>query len=257
MPTTTNLDLQSVELVSVLHTAPANGAPSSADYYDGELEKITDLATLVSFINNVLLPMFNALPPQAATGLEGTSIYSDIAAQDALVYDSLTGQPLTVTESMRVLNGRLQTMQTTVIYLSQQVSSLQARLSASGQDDISLALQGITSTLAAQAAQIINLSNTISGLQVVSTSVLDAKVQTPMIGPGALETVIVNWSIAFPDNNYVVIYGMEDISGSLTITGFSYLDNGVGLRVNVLNTDTTGSHQGYVHAEGRSSQLTG
>src|SRR3569833_2848372 len=133
---TTNLNLQSVELVSTLHTAPQNGAPSSADYYDGELEKITDLATLVSFINNVVLPMFNVLPASAATGLLGTSIYSDTQAQDSLVYDTLTNEPLTITESMRVVNGRLQTMSTSVVSLSQQVASLQARLSASGQDDI-------------------------------------------------------------------------------------------------------------------------
>ena len=54
------INLQSVELVSVIHTAPANGAPSSQDYYDGEVEKVTDLATLATFVNNTLLPMLNA-----------------------------------------------------------------------------------------------------------------------------------------------------------------------------------------------------
>jgi len=160
-----NLDLQSVELVSTLRTAPENGAPSSADYYDGELEKLTDLGTLAAFINNTLLPMLNALPDVAATGLLGTSCYSDISAQDPLVYDSSTDTPLMITDSLRVLYGQIQTVQTSITYLSQQVVSLQARLSASGQDDISIALQGITSTLANNSAQLISLANTVSNLQ--------------------------------------------------------------------------------------------
>jgi hypothetical protein len=66
------LNLQDLELVSVLHTAPANGAPSSADYCDGETEKITDLATIAAFINGTLMPILNALASGADDGLEGT-----------------------------------------------------------------------------------------------------------------------------------------------------------------------------------------
>lgn len=254
--TPSTLDLGNVELVSTLHTAPANGAPSSADYYDGELEKVTDLTTLVTFINNTLLPMLNALPAAAASGLLGTGVFSDTSSQDALVYDSLTGNPLTVTDSMRVLYGQIQTVQTSLTNISQQVSALQARLSASNQNDVALALQNITSSVAQNAAQVTALANSISGMQLLIGNMMDARIETPNIAPGGTESVGVEWTEPFSDNTYVVAYGMEDSSGFLQIMGFSYLPNGTGVLVYVKNNDPANSHQGYVHAEGRVSQLT-
>jgi hypothetical protein len=125
--------MQDIELVSVLHTAPANGVPSSADYVDGDLEKVTDLATIVAFINGTLLPMLNSLASSASSGLLGTGIYTDTSAQDALVFNAATGNPLTIADSLRSLNGMIQAAQTQVTNLSQQVASLQARLSSSNQ----------------------------------------------------------------------------------------------------------------------------
>jgi hypothetical protein len=125
-----SLAIEPVELVSVLHTAPANGAPSSVDYYDGELEKLTDLTTLALFINGTLLPMLNALPSQASDGIIGTSIFTDTSSQDALVYDAATSESLTITQSLRLLYGMWQTLNTGLTNLAQQVAALQARLSA-------------------------------------------------------------------------------------------------------------------------------
>jgi hypothetical protein len=159
---TSTLNLQDSKLVSVLHTAPANGAPSSADYVDGDLEKVTDLATITAFINGTLLPMLNSLASSASSGLLGTGIYTDTSAQDALVFNAATGNPLTIADSLRSLNGMIQAAQTQVTNLSQQVASLQARLSSSNQNDVALALQGITSQLAAQQAQITELANAVS-----------------------------------------------------------------------------------------------
>jgi hypothetical protein len=217
------------------------------------LEKVTDIGTLAAFINNTLLPVLNTLPASAAAGLLGTACYSDTSAQDALVYDSLTGNPLTITDSMRLLYGQVQTFQTAMTYLSQQVTSLQARLSASGQDDTSLALQTIVSTLAANAAQLISMGNAISSIQLLVGTVMDSTVETPSIAAGALSAITLDWSIAFPDNTYTVSYGMEDSSGYLAITGFVYQDSGVGITVYVRNNDSSAAHQGYVHAEGRTS----
>lgn len=251
------VDLQNVELVSTLHTAPANGAPSSSDYYDGELEKVTDLAAIATFINDNLLPVLNALPALAATGLMGTAVYSDTTAQDALVYDSLTGDPLTITDSMRVLYGQIQTVQTAVTNISQQVSALQARLSASNQNDVALALQNITSSVAQYASQVTSLANSVSGMQQLIGTMMDASVQTPVIAVSSSVTVTINWSVPFADNTYVVTYGLNDNSGQLQITGFSYLAGGVGIQVFVKNNDLVNTHQGYVNAQARSSQLAG
>jgi hypothetical protein len=159
---TSTVNLQQVELVSTVRTAPQNGAPSSADYYDSELEKVTDLSTLALFINSTLLPIVNSLPANATTGLLGTSCYSDTENTDWLVYDSLDGNPLTLTQSLRLLSGQVQTIQTTMTNITQQVNSLQARLSASSQDDVSLALQGIVNSLAYNSSQISAITAALS-----------------------------------------------------------------------------------------------
>ncbi|HWT77511.1 MAG TPA: hypothetical protein VN648_01760 [Candidatus Methylomirabilis sp.] len=86
-------------------------------------------------------------------------------AEDALVFNSATGTPLTLTDSLRTVYGLIQTVQTKVIDISQQVTALQARLSSSNQNDVALAMQDITSRLAAQQAQISELALAVSGLQ--------------------------------------------------------------------------------------------
>lgn len=244
-----SIGLSAIELTSIIRTAAANGAPSSLDYYDGELEKATDLSTIALFINNTLLPILNALPSQSTSGLLGTSCYSDIANQDPLVYDSSTGNFLTVTQSMRLLNGQLQTMQTTVINLTQQVSSLQARLSSTDQDDLSLALQNITTILATNSDQIQVLTTTIEGL---STSGFGSVVtqETPTIDPESIESVAIMWPASFTNNSYMVSYSLQDSSGFLSILSFTYMSGGVGINVLVRNSDTAASHQGYVLAQG-------
>jgi hypothetical protein len=56
-----DLNLNTVELTSTLRTAPLNGSPSSSDFNEGQRETLVDLATIVSFINNQILPLVNAL----------------------------------------------------------------------------------------------------------------------------------------------------------------------------------------------------
>lgn len=250
------INLQSVELVSVIHTAPANGAPSSQDYYDGEVEKVTDLATLATFVNNTLLPMLNALPAAAAVGLLGTAIYSDTVNQDALVYDSLTNTPLAITDSLRVLFGMIQTTNTTMTNLSQQVAALQARLSASNQNDVSIALQGITSSLANQASQIQGLDNSFSAVQLLVGTEQYKSVTTGAVTASSSTTVTVSWATAFADNSYAVGYSLEDASGYLEIQSFTYESSGVGIIVTVKNTDSGAPHTGTIHATGTSNTAT-
>ena len=75
--------------------------------------------------------MLNALPSQASDGIIGTSIFTDTSSQDALVYDAATSESLTITQSLRLLYGMWQTLNTGLTNLAQQVAALQARLSAS------------------------------------------------------------------------------------------------------------------------------
>jgi hypothetical protein len=247
MPNT--IDIPTVELVSVIRSAPANGAPSSLDYYDSDLEKVTDLSSLALFINNTLLPIVNALSPLASSGLLGTSCYSDTANQDSLVYNNSTGQSLTITQSMRLLNGQLQIMQTVITNLSQQVTSLQTRLSSTSQDDLSLALQNITSVLATQSAEIQSLQLTVSTLNSTNfTTVIQET--TGSISANSNATVSITWDSPFVDNTYMVSYALDDTSGYLSILSFAYVGTGTGINVLVKNSDTVNSHTGFVIAQG-------
>lgn len=255
MSTSPTLALPNLELVSTLRVAPFSGPPSSEDYNDGEQEKLVDLTTLATFINNVLLPMLNTLSVGAATGIEGSNIFGDLTSQETLFYNSLTTSPLSMSDSLRLLFGQAQTIQTSLSNLAVQVAALQARLASTDQNDIALALQGFTSNLNLQESQLKALQLAVSTLQILAGTTMDSMTPTPVIGPEAIETVTVLWTIPFASNNYAVSYGVEDASGFLQVTGFSYLPNGNGVLVRVLNIDTASSHQGTVHAIGRVSQL--
>jgi hypothetical protein len=157
---------------------------------------------------------------------------------------------------MRLLNGILQTMQTTVTSLSQQVGSLQARLSASSQDDLSLALQNITSTLATAVASVSSLNLTVSNLQALVGVEQDLVVTTGAVPASSTAAVSITWPTPFADNTYSVGLSMEDSTGDLTILGFSYQSSGVGITVNVANSHSGGSVTGNVHTSARANSNT-
>jgi hypothetical protein len=148
-----DLNLSSVELTSTLRTAPLNGPTSSSDYNSSQRENLVDLATLADFINNILLPLLNALPAGALlpiatpVGIEGRTIWTDTSDKSSLFFDTLSSVPLTLADTIRVLNGIVSIMQQQLIDQGIEVASLQARLASTNQNDISLALQNITSSL--------------------------------------------------------------------------------------------------------------
>jgi hypothetical protein len=253
---TTPLSLSNLELVSTLRVAPLSGPPISEDYNDGEQEKLVDLTTIVTFLNNTLLPMLNTLAATSSTGIDGSGIYGDLTSEEQVFFNSLTSTSLSVADSLRLINGQSQTLQTNLASLATQVAALQARLSSTNQNDISLALQGFTSTLNLQQSELQALQLAVSSLQQIAGTSMEAQAGTPAVDPQAIETVTLLWSIDFPDNTYTVSYGIEDASGFLQVTGFSYLADGTGILVRVLNTDSQAPHQGTVQAIGRVSQLT-
>lgn len=168
-----DLNLSTVELTSTLRTAPLNGAPSSADYNDSQRENLVDLATVVSFINNQLLPLINALPASSLlptvspVGIEGRTVWTDTSDQSSLFFNPLASLPLSIADSIRVLNGIIITNSQQLIDLGVEVSSLQARLASTNQNDIALALQNLSSSL----NQLIVTQNTqgtsLSSLQIL------------------------------------------------------------------------------------------
>src|ERR1039458_5914088 len=208
MSASPTVNLPSLELVSTLRVAPLNGPPSSNDYNDTDQEMIIDLTTLLTFLNNILMPMLNTLAADADNGIEGSNIFGDTTSEEALFYNVLTEEPMVIADSLRFLYGQSQTAGTTLNNLAVQVAALQARLSSTNQNDVSLVLQGFTSNLNSQLGQLQALQNAVSSLQIISGTEMDAQVETPVIAPRSVETIAIPWTVAFPTNTYTVSYGI-------------------------------------------------
>jgi hypothetical protein len=80
-------------------------------------------------------------------GIEGRTVWTDTSDQGNLFFDSLSSVPLTIADSIRVLNGIITTMRQQLIDQGVEVASLQARLASTNQNDIALALQNLSSAL--------------------------------------------------------------------------------------------------------------
>lgn len=163
------LNLATVELVSTLRAAPMNGSPSSQDYNDSWTEDLADLASLAGFINDILIPMLDGLsaaiqpnPSGAPLGLEGRFIFGDTTDTTMLFFNSLSSQSLSLADSLRLIYGIIQTVQTTVQMLNVDVIGLQSQLSSTNQNDIAQALQNFAASLTALTAQVNSNTSAIS-----------------------------------------------------------------------------------------------
>lgn len=167
-----DLNLSTVELTSTLLTAPLNGAPSSSDYNESQRNTLVDLTSIVDFINNQILPLINALPAGALlpiigpVGIEGRTVWSDTSDQSALFFNSLSSTPLSLADSLRLLNGIITTMNQQLIDQGVEVASLQAQLSSTNQNDVALALQNLSSSLNQLTINQNVTNTTISGLNI-------------------------------------------------------------------------------------------
>lgn len=170
----TTINIPTVELVTTLRAAPANGPTNSVDYNDSWTEALADLASLSGFINDILLPMLNGListiqpsPLVTPHGLEGKYIFSDTADFTQVFYDSLSNQSLSIAESLRILNGIIGAVETTVANLNVEVTALQTQLSSTTQNDIAQTLQNFAAALSNLTGQVTNNTITIEELPVL------------------------------------------------------------------------------------------
>jgi hypothetical protein len=155
-----NLDLSTVELVSTLRAAPQNGSPSSQDYNDSWTEALADLAALSGFLNDILIPMMDGLaatimpnPNGSPSGIEGRYVFSDTSDLTPLFFDALASQPLTLADSLRIIQGVVQTIQVSIGTLNVEVTALQTQLSSTNQNDIAQALQNFAASLQSLTSQ--------------------------------------------------------------------------------------------------------
>lgn len=166
------MNIPSIELVSTIRSAPQNGSISSSDYNDSWAESLADLASLSSFVNDTLIPMLNGLsatiqssPTATPDGIEGRYLITDTSDTTTLFYDSLSGTPLSVADSLRILQGIITNTKTLVTNLNVQVTALQTQLSSTNQNDIAQTLQNFTTSLLAVTSQVTSNSQAISILQ--------------------------------------------------------------------------------------------
>lgn len=249
----TDLNLSTVELTSTLRTAPLNGSPSSSDYNNSQRETLVDLASIVDFINNQLLPLVNALPagalqpPSSPVGLEGRTIWSDTSDQSTVFFNALTTQPLSIADSMRILNGMLTTMSQQLIDLGIEVASLQATLASTNRNDISLALQNLSASL--NQLTVTQQTHTAQISQILISKVTSARSTSTLVAAGGSASVTVNFPIAYPDTLYTVTSTAEVTDGpanALIMADGIVKNGGTGVTVGVSNDDVS-NHNVIVH----------
>lgn len=237
---TATLNLATLQLLSMTRKVGRNGAPSSQDWNSNQSENLNDHANLAEFINTTLLPILNALPLSAASGLEGATLFTSTGDKGALFYDSLTGTPLTVDQSIRYVFNILNGLMSTVTNLGVEITSLTTKLSATGQNDVAKALQGFQSGLNSVTTQ-------INRLQSASALPVTAQVATHVIAPSDTETVNIVWAAPMSNDNYTVGLSVADPSGFLQVMTYSYVVGGLGINVLVRNTDTDANHTGTIN----------
>jgi hypothetical protein len=248
-----DLNLSTLELTSTLRTAPLNGQASSTDYNESQREFLVDLTTLTDFINNVILPLINPLtagalqPTNLPVGIEGRTINSDTSDLSALFYDDLTNTPLTLAESLRLLDGMLTTMEQQLIDMGIQVATLQAQLASTNQNDIALALQNLSSALNQISINLQTQGNQIT--QIIGTQISAARSVSEVVDAGSTYSVTVNFLNPFADNYYTCNVSVEctdGVSGLVSVGAFQKNGTGQGVIVGLVNNDTV-NHNVIVH----------
>lgn len=239
-----DLNLNTVELTSTLRTAPLNGSPSSSDYNESQRENLVDLSAVAGFINNTLLPLLNALPAggllptQDPVGIEGRTIWTDTSDQSTLFFDSLDNIPLTIADTIRVINGIVTTMQQTLIDQGVEVASLQARLASTNQNDIALALQNLSSALNSVTVNQQIQNTSISQIQ--GTVIIAKQSTATTIPAGSSANITITFDTPFDDDFYTVSLALEIPAGAnplVSLGGFKKTSTGVGIVVAVSNFD--------------------
>lgn len=249
MPQAT-LNLPTIELESTLRPTGLNGAPTSADYNATAREMLSDLANIAGTLNSEVLPLLNALSANASNaagvlGVAGSTIFTDTTDQTTLFFDAINASPLTVSQTVRVLDGKIQGMNLSLEALSVQVKTLSTSLTTTGQTDTNAAVSGLYGLISGLQAQVLSLT-TGAGAQ-AQKNLQSQTVGTTLIQPGAKESVTVLWAYPFNDNNYSVSYALNDASGALQILGYTYLLNGGGIEVLVWNKDMSTAFSGVVN----------
>ena len=258
-----DLNLSSVVLTSTLRTAPLNGATSSEDYNDSQRENLVDLAAVVGFINNTLLPLLNALPEgtlqpvTSPVGLEGRTIWGDTSDQTNLFFDALTATPLSIADAIRSVSAIVTVMQQQLTDQGIEVATLQTRLASTNQNDIALALQNLSSSLNQISLTQQTQTSAITDLQL--TQVFTARSGLTIVPPGSTVDITVIFASPLNDDFYTAGVFVEVPAGPdglVTAGAFQKISVGIGLIVPVTNFDST-VQSAIVHVLAKTDSIAG
>lgn len=248
-----DLNLSTLELTSTLRTAPLNGQASSTDYNESQRETLVDFTTIVDFINNTVLPLLNPLtagalePSDLPVGIEGRTINSDTSDSSTLFFDALTSTPLTLADSLRILNGMITTMSQQLIDMGIQVATLQTQLSSTNQNNIALALQNLSSSLNQISVNVQNQNNQIT--EIVGAQIVKIRSSSIVVNAGSTAIIQVDFLEPFLDDYYTCSVNSECIDGPnglVAVGSFEKNVTGVGLTVGLVNHDII-NHNVIVH----------
>jgi hypothetical protein len=100
-------------------------------------------------------------PNGSPNGLEGRYVFGDTSDLTSLFFDNLSSQPLSMADSLRILQGIILTSQSSINTLNVEVTALQSQLSSTNQNDIAQALQNFAASLSNLTSQTVSNTQTI------------------------------------------------------------------------------------------------
>jgi hypothetical protein len=245
MPT---LDLNQIELVASLRTAPLNGARSSGDFNQLQKELLADQAALAGFINSTLVPMLSALPDGAALGLEGATLFADSSDTTQLFYDSIAGKSLTVAESLKVVAGIVTGFQTKIDDVQALVATLRSKLAATDKNDLSIALRNLTNQVGQMSTSQVAHDAQIEVLQGTFSKTQTVRVASGIVNPNTTTIVSIAWPTPMSDTNYTVSLELQDENGTFEILGFFHDQPGISIAARVRNNSVDTAASCLIHA---------
>lgn len=235
-----DLTLASVELVASPRPVAKNGATNSSDFNAFQSEVLADLAEIAEFLNEDLLPILQALPSEAADGLDGAALHAD-RSQDTPLFRDASGTPYTVSQVLTAISGAQSALSLQIAELGGRVLSLQSRLSSTSQNDLRASVQSLQDSYTNVYNKLGAMLGDVSAQAVVLSKIRKAAVQIPA-GPAGTSQIEVVFNPAFADNDYVASVSLET-TGGLMVQGFTKNPDGAGLTVSVSadGTEPTGT----------------
>jgi len=257
----TNLDLPTVELTTVVAKVPLNGSPSSSDFNAFQEEVLNDLAEICNLVNEQILPVINALPTAAASGLDGSTAYASRSIDSPLFHDQ-NGNFYLVSDVLSSLSNAQQSLSASMDSVNAQILALQTRLATTNQNNLQNSVQALQNSVLSIQTTLNSMAASVSSATLAASNFRGLSLPFTAL-PAGINPVTVLFSPPFADNNYTPTFSIEIPVDADTPTGhgtpatfdavvvgdFVKLANGSGLTVNLI-TDTT-APTGILHVLAR------